>query len=477
LVFMAKILLIDDSTDIRALVCLLLKQGGHTVVEAEDGRVGLDLVRETRPDLVLTDLALPGLSGWDITRILKSDPELAEIPIVALTAHAMRGDRERALATGCDGFIVKPIDDEKFEPTIRSYLKTSNARSESQAEPQSSRASTPPASECSQNASTSAGQTTPVIGAVPTRMLESDGQPRRILVVDDNPGVLSLMRQFLASAGFETIAASDGPTALRAVEEQEPELAVLDVMLPGLDGYQITETLKSRSQGEFLPVMLVTAGPLDRERGLQVGADDFLSKPIDRVELLVRVRSLLRLRDAVIEGRHQAEALRKLDQSKQRFIAAVVHDLRTPLNAMSLTLDALSMAPPPPDQMGEELDLLQRNIRQMDGLLTSLLDYSRAVSIEQPLSLSVFRPRDLIEEIVDSLAATASHRGLDLRIDMVDDLPDQVCSDFTKCRQVLFNLVSNALKYTERGYVEVRARSEPPDCWLVSVTDTGVGIA
>ena len=121
---MAKILLIDDSADIRALVCLLLRQGGHTVVEAEDGRVGLDLVRQTRPDLVLTDLALPGLSGWDITRILKSDPELAEIPVVALTAHAMRGDRERALATGCDGFIVKPIDDEKFEPTIRSYLKT-----------------------------------------------------------------------------------------------------------------------------------------------------------------------------------------------------------------------------------------------------------------------------------------------------------------------------------------------------------------
>ena len=223
--------------------------------------------------------------------------------------------------------------------------------------------------------------------------------------------------------------------------------------------------------------MLVTAGPLDRERGLQVGADDFLSKPIDRVELLVRVRSLLRLRDAVLEGRRQAEALRKLDQSKQRFIAAVVHDLRTPLNAMSLTLDALNMAPPPPEEMGEDLDLLQRNIRQMDGLLTSLLDYSRAVSIEQPLSLSVFRPQDLIEDVVDSLAATASHRGLDLRVDLADDLPDQVCSDFTKCRQVLFNLVSNALKYTERGHVEVHARGEPSDCWLVSVTDTGVGIA
>ncbi len=474
---MPKILLIDDSADIRALVCLLLRQGGHTVVEAEDGRVGLELVRTTRPDLVLTDMALPGLSGWDITRILKSDPELAEIPIVALTAHAMRGDRERALATGCDGFIVKPIDDEKFEQTIRSFLKSESSvevdrGSETGAVPE-------PASAGVERgvAFGPRSPTTPVTGPVPNRMLESDGQARRILVVDDNPGVLSLLRQFLASAGFETIAAQDGVSAVQAVEESQPELAVLDVMLPGLDGYQITERLKSRSEAEFLPVMLVTAGPLDRERGLEVGADDFLSKPIDRVELLVRVRSLLRLRDAVIEGRRQAEALRKLDQSKQRFIAAVVHDLRTPLNAISLTLSALNMAPPPPDELGEDLELLQRNIQQMDGLLTSLLDYSKAVSVEQPLSLSKFRPGNLIEDVVGSLAATASHRGLDLSVDLGDDLPETVQSDYAKCRQVLFNLVSNALKYTETGRVEVRAHGEAGDCWLVSVTDTGVGIA
>ncbi len=119
---MAKILLIDDSPDIRALVRILLEQGGHEVVEAEEGRQGLELARREQPDLVLTDLALPGLSGWDIARMLKSNPQTGATPVIALTAHAMRGDRERALAIGCDGFIVKPIDDERFEPTIRSFL-------------------------------------------------------------------------------------------------------------------------------------------------------------------------------------------------------------------------------------------------------------------------------------------------------------------------------------------------------------------
>lgn len=457
---MPKILLIDDSPDIRALVRILLEQGGHAVIEAEEGRRGLELARRERPDLILTDLAMPGLSGWDIARILKSDPEMAATPVVAVTAHAMRGDRERALAIGCDGFIVKPIDDECFEPTIRSFLGGKAATA------------TPPSP-------TGAKAEPSPVATSPARCgpFRSDTNGRKILVVDDNPGVVDLLRQCLKSDGFDVITAGDGPSALERIEEEAPELVVLDVMLPGMDGYQITSRIKRDRDAPFLPVVLVTAGSLDRERGLEVGADDFLGKPIDRTELLVRVRSLLRLRDAVEEARHQAEALRRLDQSKQRFIAAVVHDLRSPLNAMGLTLQTLRMAPPDPDQLLEDLDLLGRNIGQMDALLTSLLEYSLAVTGEQPLNLAPFSPRRLAEDVGESLAATAAHRGLDLSVRVEDNVPETVLSDYSKCRQVLFNLVANALKYTERGSVTVVVHADGPERWAVQVTDTGVGIA
>jgi signal transduction histidine kinase len=465
---MANILLIDDSNDIRALVRLLLEQGGHAVVEADEGYLGLELARTRRPDLVLTDLALPGLSGWDIARMLKSDPKTAEIPVVALTAHAMRGDRERAIALGCDGFIVKPIDDERFEPTIRGFLR-GGARRPGLAEPPPQ--TRPPRAD---PASTAEHGRSHVDRARPDK---PETAPRRVLVVDDNPGVLALLRNYLDSAGFQTLLATDGQKALERVEADAPDLVVLDVMLPGLDGYEVTARIKGRGDRAFLPVVLVTAGTLDRERGLEVGADDFLGKPIERVELLTRVRSLLRLRDALEGSREQTEALRRLDRSKQRFIASVVHDLRTPLNAMALTLEALKLAPPTPEELPEDLDLMGRNIRQMDELLSALLDYSRAVAGEQPLNLAPFDPRDLARDVVGSLSATAAHAGLALRLELDDGLPREVASDYAKCRQVLFNLASNAIKYTRLGHVLVRARRESPGWWAVDVTDTGVGIA
>ena len=120
---MARILVVEDSPDIRVLVRMLLEAGGHEVTTASDGRTGVETTRLERPDLVLMDLSLPILSGWEATKEIKEHPDTAAIPVVAVTAHAMHGDRERALAAGCDGFIPKPIDEETFEPLVRSYLR------------------------------------------------------------------------------------------------------------------------------------------------------------------------------------------------------------------------------------------------------------------------------------------------------------------------------------------------------------------
>ncbi len=434
------------------------------MLEAEDGRSGLEVARRERPDLVLTDLALPGLSGLDLVRLLKADSETASIPIVALTAHTMRGDRERALASGCDGFIAKPLDDEQFPATIRAFLtRHEDARARSSPEDSAATAPTREPSTRSVDA--------------PARARPAEQGPRRVLVVDDNPNLLRLMRQYLEPAGFAVLEAADGASALDCIERDAPDLVILDVMLPGLDGYEITQRIKNRPSAAFLPVVLVTAGSLDRERGLEAGADDFLGKPIDRGELLVRVRSLIRLRDAVEEARRQAEALRRLDQSKQRLIAAVAHDLRTPLNAMSLIVDAVRLAPPPLEELAADLAILSQNIRQMDQLLTTLLDYSKAVAGEQPLQLSRFDPRDLAVEVGESFAAMAAHRGLELREEFDPALPSEVVSDYLKCRQVIFNLVSNALKYTERGTVLIRMRPCGSGGWAVDVQDTGVGLS
>lgn len=121
------ILLVEDREDNRVLARKLLERAGFRVVEATDGREALEQVAAQRPDLVLLDMSLPQVDGWTVARTLRQSPEFENLLIVALTAHAMDGDRERVLEAGCDEFLTKPIEVAKFIPTIRRILERRRA--------------------------------------------------------------------------------------------------------------------------------------------------------------------------------------------------------------------------------------------------------------------------------------------------------------------------------------------------------------
>ncbi|MCD6138181.1 MAG: response regulator [Deltaproteobacteria bacterium] len=117
-----KILIVDDNQDSRELVVKILKARGYQMIEAVDGEEALEKAASEKPDLILMDRSLPKIDGYEVTRRLKGREEFKDIPIVALTAHAMTGDREKALEAGCDGYISKPIDVRALPELIRSYL-------------------------------------------------------------------------------------------------------------------------------------------------------------------------------------------------------------------------------------------------------------------------------------------------------------------------------------------------------------------
>lgn len=120
---MARILLIEDSPANRALAVKLLRNAGHEVVEAEDAPTGIALALDRAPDLVLMDLSLPEVDGWEALRRLRADERTAKVPVVAVTAHAMLGDRERALDAGFDDYITKPIDVATFASTVTAQIR------------------------------------------------------------------------------------------------------------------------------------------------------------------------------------------------------------------------------------------------------------------------------------------------------------------------------------------------------------------
>ncbi len=117
-----KVLVVEDNRDSRELVVKVLTARGYQVVEAMDGEEALGMVERLRPDLILMDISLPRMDGHEVTRRLKGSEQFKAIPVIALTAHAMKGDREKALAAGCDGYITKPINVRELDGQIRQFL-------------------------------------------------------------------------------------------------------------------------------------------------------------------------------------------------------------------------------------------------------------------------------------------------------------------------------------------------------------------
>lgn len=253
-----KTVLIVEDNDLnlklaRELITLFKYKG----LEADNAEKGLELARLHRPDLILMDIELPGIDGFMATRIIRNDPELKKIPVLALSAYAMDNDKAKAKQAGFTGYITKPIDIKSFKRTIKMHLEDNNHT------PEESRT---------------------VCG-------------RRILIVDDDALNIKLLAAQLSSKGYSVITASDGETALEKVEKDHPDLILLDLMMPGMDGYEVTARLKADPLTRYIPIILITAlkGVEDKKKGLRMGADEFINKPINFPELEARVMSLLKL--------------------------------------------------------------------------------------------------------------------------------------------------------------------------------------
>ncbi|MDJ0885149.1 MAG: response regulator, partial [Desulfobacterales bacterium] len=258
------VLVIEDDHLNMKLMRGLLGLGGYRMLEAAEAESGLRMAAEHRPDLILMDVNLPGLDGLSATRRLKADPELATIPVIALTGLAMEGDREKALEAGCGDYITKPINTRSFLDGLGALLT--------------------PAPET--------GASEPPPKAATAR------QYSRILVVDDDPMNVKLVEGILKKEGYQSLKAFGGAEALEMVRHQRPDLVLLDVMMPGTDGYQVTRQLKADPVTAGIPIIMITAlnGTEDKVRGLDCGADEFLTKPVNAAELLARVKSMLRLK-------------------------------------------------------------------------------------------------------------------------------------------------------------------------------------
>jgi CheY-like chemotaxis protein len=252
----ARILLIEDNVDNLDLMSYLLTAFGHTVSTAEDGESGIATARATRPDLVACDIHLPGVDGYGVAKALKSDPAFANVPVVAVTALAMVGDREKILAAGFDGYITKPIDPQLVVTEIDAFL------------PAALRGSAPRHGYTHSDAATEA----------------ACAKHTLILVVDDAATNRELIYQTLTPSGYDVRLADNVSAAMALLRDITPDLILSDLHMPGEDGFNFIRRVKQDPRLAVLPFVFISSsiwGEKDRDAALALGITRFLLRPIE----------------------------------------------------------------------------------------------------------------------------------------------------------------------------------------------------
>jgi signal transduction histidine kinase len=287
-----------------------------------------------------------------------------------------------------------------------------------------------------------------------------------ILIVDDFRDALALYEAVLTEDGHRVRVSTNGTEALRMVDEQEPELVLLDVSMPGLGGVEVLRRLRTRRGGGPAVIMLTAARrePHAIEAGLKEGADAYLTKPIDSRELMARVRAAL-----------ETFRLKRLLEAQRRdHIAMLVHDLRHPLSSLGLIAEVLQSE----DLSAKERQSAVTQIRSMCAEMARLVD---GVLVASRLEAGVFtveprtaRVRAIVEPTLGVFTPVAARRRVALEFDGSLDM--EVWADPQKLRQAIDNLVANALKFTPRGgRVRLKVWRDGQQT-VFEIADTGPGI-
>ena len=453
---MSRVLLVEDSK-VQALIAQrLLQSAGFDVEHAATAEEALKICYQSPPDLVIQDQHLAEMSGLEVCRRIKNEISLAGIPVLVLTAGNNEKDHVAALDSGADAFLPKGSPNEELLAVISRLIET----------------------------------------AAKVRPIDADEandkdrtQPTQILVVDDSPTFQQTVAKRLTEAGFEVSCARSGEEGLARLSEKRFDLAVVDVVMPGMDGIEFCRLARkwAAENKQSLGLLVMTGSNRDSVLvdALEAGADDYVTKlqELDVIQAhatalarrITRAKQIEVLNERTLK-QHAAEAANK---AKSEFLANMSHEIRTPMNGIIGMAELMSHTPLSAEQ-AEYLGMIQQSADALLRLLNDILDFSKIEAGKLELEQTEFGLRDCVGQTVKTLSVRAAEKNLELACRIDPELPDTLEGDPGRLRQILVNLVGNAIKFTDEGEVVIDVTQKSQKDGRVglhfSVRDTGIGI-
>ncbi|MCU0542298.1 MAG: response regulator [Oscillatoriaceae cyanobacterium Prado104] len=326
-----------------------------------------------------------------------------------------------------------------------------------------------------------------------------------ILIVDDTPESLLLLSETLSKQGYKVRGAVKGKMGIKAAQSAPPDLILLDIKMPDINGYEVCQMLKSDPKTQEIPVIFLSAldDVGDKVKGFQLGGADYITKPFQIEEVLARVKNQLlirqlnkqllaqseqlqvqnrQLQQEIIERRKAEAAAEAASQAKSEFVANMSHELRTPLNAILGFTQIMKRELLSSEQL-EYLEIINRNSSHLLGLIDDVLELSKIEAGRQVLNESSFDFYAFLDALEEIFQIQAEQKGLYILFQVAPGVPQYIKTDQQKLRCCLINLIGNAIKFTDRGRIDVKIScKESPikslNCWFLhlEISDTGCGI-
>lgn len=299
-----------------------------------------------------------------------------------------------------------------------------------------------------------------------------------VLIVDDIQENLQLIGNILYKNGINVSSASSGKQALEKVKVKLPDLILLDISMPYMDGFEVCKKLKSEDLTKDVPIIFLTAKSQtgDMIAGLELGAVDYINKPFDPAVLLARVNTHLELSKVKQNLIAKNKELVELNATKDKFFKIIAHDLRSPLSSLLGGLSVLGHENNQgnPESNMEIVKMLKSSVKKGLKLLNNLMDWSSIQTNVFPFQPAIINLKELVEENVELLSRLAMDKSIVIDFNISKEV--SVFADENMISSVIRNLVSNAIKFTNReGKIEVSSK-RLEGFYEIAVKDNGVGI-